>query len=372
MSSTSTVGAHRRAKRTTCPSCKASVLPAPLPLTANGEASCPKCWHGFADTDLSWVEVHPIFEHGAPTAVTDLGLSLLMLASMALIGMLAGAGELERELSVNVTAVLGLVHLGLRAGRFSSFLASLGLSIAMPAVLLGAWLAGKSWHLDGDDSAYITAVFSAHVVLATVVAALSSGSRHRARRGFTRPTLEPSRLLSRDLYLTTLKSVGLLGILGQMLLTLVVFDVVGDGSEQRTLLWVVFILLVPQSLAGGTVSLAWLGAVWARIPPSHARTTPLKAVAFLFVPLFNLYWVFRVIVGLARDLNRALEHLDPERAEFFRVSPRLALAICFVPLLVSVPFIGILAAPLSLFLTLKFTAHATDAANALVLSSRPA
>jgi len=45
------------------------------------------------------------------------------------------------------------------------------------------------------------------------------------------------------------------------------------------------------------------------IPDAYARTTPGKAVGFLFIPLFNIYWIFVAIMGLADDardfLNRA-------------------------------------------------------------------
>lgn len=42
---------------------------------------------------------------------------------------------------------------------------------------------------------------------------------------------------------------------------------------------------------------------WHLIQDGHARTTPGKAVGFIFVPFFNIYWVFVAIYGLAMDLN---------------------------------------------------------------------
>lgn len=43
--------------------------------------------------------------------------------------------------------------------------------------------------------------------------------------------------------------------------------------------------------------------MWAVLQDGHARTTPDKAVGFLFIPFFNLYWVFVAVYGLAVDLN---------------------------------------------------------------------
>jgi hypothetical protein len=43
--------------------------------------------------------------------------------------------------------------------------------------------------------------------------------------------------------------------------------------------------------------------MWAAIQDGHARTTPGKAVAFLFIPVFSIYWFVQVIYGWARDYN---------------------------------------------------------------------
>src|SRR5688572_19301652 len=39
-------------------------------------------------------------------------------------------------------------------------------------------------------------------------------------------------------------------------------------------------------------NLVMIYKMWAALPPSHARTSPGKAVGLLFVPLFNIYWMF--------------------------------------------------------------------------------
>ncbi len=42
---------------------------------------------------------------------------------------------------------------------------------------------------------------------------------------------------------------------------------------------------------------------WQSIPEGEGRATPGKAVGFLFIPFFNLYWIFIAYYGLALDLN---------------------------------------------------------------------
>ena len=46
-----------------------------------------------------------------------------------------------------------------------------------------------------------------------------------------------------------------------------------------------------------------LHKLWSLIPTHKVRTTPGKAVGFLFIPLFRLYWAFVAIYGLAKALN---------------------------------------------------------------------
>ena len=43
--------------------------------------------------------------------------------------------------------------------------------------------------------------------------------------------------------------------------------------------------------------------MWAAIQDGHARTSPGKAVGFLFIPIFNIYWSFQAIWGFSKDFN---------------------------------------------------------------------
>jgi hypothetical protein len=46
--------------------------------------------------------------------------------------------------------------------------------------------------------------------------------------------------------------------------------------------------------------------MWKSIQDGHARTGPDKAVAFCFIPVFNLYWAFPIMWGFSVDYNRYL------------------------------------------------------------------
>lgn len=43
---------------------------------------------------------------------------------------------------------------------------------------------------------------------------------------------------------------------------------------------------------------------WHVLQPGAPRTTPGKAVGFMFIPIFNIYWMFQVYVGWVTDWNR--------------------------------------------------------------------
>ncbi|MBN4066480.1 hypothetical protein JYU14_00140 [Simkania negevensis] len=71
---------------------------------------------------------------------------------------------------------------------------------------------------------------------------------------------------------------------------------------------------------------------WKAIPCEFRRTSPAKAVGFLFIPFFNLGWIFISIYGLGRDMNRYLESTGRNE---HRNRPGLGMALCIL-LLVSV------------------------------------
>ena len=41
---------------------------------------------------------------------------------------------------------------------------------------------------------------------------------------------------------------------------------------------------------------------WKAVSPTHARTTPFKAIVYLFIPFFDIYWGFITLSGLAKGL----------------------------------------------------------------------
>ena len=72
-----------------------------------------------------------------------------------------------------------------------------------------------------------------------------------------------------------------------------------DSTFGRLFIIVAIVLLVPGFVFGCQI----LHGLWSLIPTHRARTTPGKAVGFLFIPFFTYYWHFVAIYGLAKALN---------------------------------------------------------------------
>ena len=92
---------------------------------------------------------------------------------------------------------------------------------------------------------------------------------------------------------------------------------------------------IPLPMLVATIGyLSFVYKMWAALPADARRTTPGKAVGLLFVPFYNIYWVFNVLPGFATDFNRYAAYRAP-------TAPRVSfgLLVAFV-LLMSVPVVN--------------------------------
>lgn len=90
-------------------------------------------------------------------------------------------------------------------------------------------------------------------------------------------------------------------------------------------------------LLAAVTGIVFVARMWGSLAGRGARTSGAVAALGLFVPLFNLYWVFQVFPGFATDFNRAAERAGIGR----RVS--FGLMVAYV-LLSWVPVVGLVLA----------------------------
>lgn len=95
-------------------------------------------------------------------------------------------------------------------------------------------------------------------------------------------------------------------------------------------------LVVVLAIVSAVMLMVLLYKLWASIQPT--RTTAGKAVGFLFIPFFNLYWVFRVYRGWSVEANRFVQQHGIEAP---RSSVGLATALCVLLLLSAIPYAGL-------------------------------
>jgi len=80
-----------------------------------------------------------------------------------------------------------------------------------------------------------------------------------------------------------------------------------------------------------------LHRLWSLVPPAEAQTTPGKAIGFLFIPLFNFYWCFVAIHGLAKAINAQIRRASIPGKQ---VNEGLTLTFCILMCCSIVPFLG--------------------------------
>ena len=71
-------------------------------------------------------------------------------------------------------------------------------------------------------------------------------------------------------------------------------------------------MIVACAVLSNVVLLRMLYKAWAALPANQARTTPGQALGFMFVPFYNLYWVWNAYVGFAQDFNRYMKQAAPQ------------------------------------------------------------
>jgi hypothetical protein len=107
-----------------------------------------------------------------------------------------------------------------------------------------------------------------------------------------------------------------------------------QAETNPTMMMVVFGLFGVSalcSLIAMILQLMTLHRTWKCLSLSGATVTPGAAVGFLFIPFFNLYWLFRAFYGLSQEWNRITAAYEETRLAP-RMPEGLFLAFCITSL----------------------------------------
>lgn len=121
-------------------------------------------------------------------------------------------------------------------------------------------------------------------------------------------------------------------LLGTSLLT-------ADASVPGGIRPLVIVVGVVGVLISAIILLVFLHRAWAAIETPYSMS-PGSVIGKLFIPLFNLYWIFQAVPGFAREYQNCAHHLGIEVPTVSR-GWLIAFAVC---MLVSMPAIVVLAA----------------------------
>jgi hypothetical protein len=103
--------------------------------------------------------------------------------------------------------------------------------------------------------------------------------------------------------------------------------------------------------------------IWSILQDGKVRTTPEKAIGFLFIPFFNFYWIFVVYYGLAVDFNR---YVLERKLDIALLSIPLFLATCILPIVSLFPYIMYVAYPVNIVVDIIVLYQMLGRYNALV------
>ena len=128
------------------------------------------------------------------------------------------------------------------------------------------------------------------------------------------------------------------GILGALGLTLAI------RKEGRSTLIATFAAADVFLICSVAIEMLLFYKMWAAIQDDKASISPAKAIGFLFIPVFNIYWALLMLTGFAEDYNafiqrRAIQTRDLSLTLFLIY----AFAFILVAMVLTVPMICIFA-----------------------------
>ncbi len=158
--------------------------------------------------------------------------------------------------------------------------------------------------------------------------------------------------------------------LGILMVLIGAVAMAASGDEPNPAILIFFCMMYPLMIYGIVILMILVYKMWDAIQDGPARTTPGKAVGFLFIPFFGLYWIFQAYWGWAVDYNTYVQEKALQGAP--KMPEGLALTLCILTLAAIVPVIGVLISLANIVLMAIFLNKAIDGVNTIVRSKMAA
>lgn len=121
----------------------------------------------------------------------------------------------------------------------------------------------------------------------------------------------------------------LAGSLGHWIISAITTALSTAYPQKRPILQMLMMPASCLTILSAVVAFILIYKMWAAIQGMGARTSAGKALGFMFIPFFNLYWAFQVYWGWTKDYNRIPERDDVELPS---MPEGIGLAVCVLPL----------------------------------------
>jgi hypothetical protein len=145
----------------------------------------------------------------------------------------------------------------------------------------------------------------------------SLAAQQQAANPYQSPVADPQQL-GEGLYPATIKKGGSMGLwcmllfggilciaLGMMVSGVFSQDLGASTDKTQAMIGLGLVLLGYGCMAfSGILTYIYLYRAWKCLQPGGATVSPGAAIGFLFIPLFNIYWIFKAIGGLPRQWNQ--------------------------------------------------------------------
>jgi hypothetical protein len=114
------------------------------------------------------------------------------------------------------------------------------------------------------------------------------------------------------------------------------------------------------TIAAYVVGLIYLYRAWSLVQPAGSTISPAKAVGFLFIPFFNLYWIFIAYRQWAEEWNKVCDrHTSLAAAPRGSETVFLAMAIAYCTIFIT-SILGLLVSAVLYFIGMKSMCNAIN------------
>ena len=232
-----------------------------------------------------------------------------------------------------------------------SLLVAISTAVSFIISIVWAFAYAYIWHLRDalgwtiKQYGYINSALSlTHVILGAGALSLLLVAVYAGRRSAVTAGVQASqgvRRVSLPLYVSSTAIGQFLG--GPLFLIGIILFAISNNSYSDDSSSTIFAVMITVGailmLTASILYLVLIYKAWNCIQDGYARTTPGQAVGFLFIPFYNLYWVFQAIPGFADDYNA---YLDRAKISAPPLGKGLLQAQAILQVLSIIPYVGLI------------------------------